>query len=344
MVNIRTALVILNWNGQHLLKRFLPNLIKHTPDTIELVIADNGSTDGSINFLKTNHPDIRIIRMEKNLGFTGGYNKALRQVEADLYILLNSDIEVTENWVEPCLKMFEEHEDLGALQPKIRSLLNREYFEYAGAAGGFIDILGFPFCRGRLFNTLEKDTGQYDEPTEVFWATGAALFVRADLFHGLGGFDSRFFAHMEEIDLCWRIQNHGYKVMYTPDSTVYHLGGGSLPKSNPRKTWYNFRNNLWMLTKLMPAGWFYTLLFPRLLLDLLAAASFLLTGKPKDSIAVLKAHLALFRRLPELRKEYKGNGKRIPALVYRGSIIWDYYIKKKRKYHQIGKKASRANR
>lgn len=344
MGKIRAALVILNWNGQHLLERYLPNVIEHTPNTVDLFVADNGSTDDSIRFLTANYPDIRIIRLEKNLGFAGGYNQALSKIEADIYILLNSDIEVTENWVDPCLKMFEVHENLGALQPKIRSLLNREYFEYAGAAGGFIDILGYPFCRGRLFNTLEKDNGQYDESAEIFWATGAALFVRADLFHDLGGFDRRFFAHMEEVDLCWRIQNKGYKVMYTPDSTVYHLGGGSLPKSNPQKTKYNFRNNLWMLAKLMPAKWFYTLLIPRLLMDLLAAFRFLLTGKPKDSMAVLKAHLAFFRRLPKLRKEFRGCSKKFPALVYQGSIVWDYYIMKKRKYHQIGKKASRANR
>lgn len=344
MENIRAALVILNWNGRHLLERFLPIVRKHTPNRVDLVVADNGSTDDSIGFMKANYPDIRIIRMEKNLGFTGGYNEALRKVEADIYILLNSDIEVTENWLEPCLKMFEDRQDLGALQPKIRSLRNKEYFEYAGAAGGFIDIFGFPFCRGRIFNTLEKDTGQYDKPTEIFWASGAALFVRANLFHEVEGFDRHFFAHMEEIDLCWRIQNKGYKVMYTPESIVFHLGGGSLPKSNPKKTYYNFRNNLWMLSKRMPAKWFYTLLLPRLLLDLLAAVSFLLQGKSKDSIAVLKAHLAFFRRLPELRREDQGSGKKLPATCYRRSIIWDYFVMKKKRFIQIDKKASRANR
>lgn len=343
MKNIQAAVVILNWNGKHLLEQFLPGVVKHTPKNVELIVADNGSTDESVPFLKTNHPDIRIISLKKNLGFAGGYNQALKEVEADIYILLNSDMEITENWMEPCLKMFYEHNDLGALQPKIRSLQNSEYFEYAGAAGGFIDILGFPFCRGRLFNTLEKDTGQYNEPAEIFWATGAALFVRANLFHELGGFDQRFFAHMEEIDLCWRIQNKGYKVMYTPESIVFHLGGGSLPKSNPKKTYYNFRNNLWMLAKLMPARWFYTLIIPRLLMDLLAAASFLLSGKPKDTIAVLKAHLAFFKRLPQLRKEGQGNGNTIHETCYRGSIVWNYYVLRKKRFNQLGKKASSAS-
>ncbi len=344
MGNIQAALVILNWNGRHLLERFLPGIVKYTPDTVEIIIADNASTDDSVAFLKEHYANIRIIRMKENLGYAGGYNHALSQVKADIYILLNSDMEVTEGWVEPCMQMFEEHKDVGALQPKIRSLKKKEYFEYAGAAGGFIDILGFPFCRGRIFTSLEKDTGQFNTPAEIFWATGAALFVRAEVFHKPGGFDPRFFAHMEEIDLCWEIQNMGYKVMYVPDSTVYHLGGGSLPKSNPQKTKYNFRNNLWMLARQLPARWFYTLILPRLLLDILAAMSFLIKGKPGDSLAVLRAHVAFFARLPALRKEKSNRGKNIPKLIYPRSIVWDYFVLGKKHFLQLDRKNSRASR
>ncbi len=257
--------MILNWNGKHLLGRFLPGIIKHTPPEVDIIVADNASQDDSLLFLKEHFPGIRIIEMKENQGFAGGYNKALESVDADYFILLNSDIEVSEAWIEPCISLLDAYPDVAAVQPKIRSLENKAFFEYAGAAGGFLDHFGYPFCRGRIFNHLEKDTGQYDDFGEVFWATGAAMFVRADAFRDAGGFDASFFAHMEEVDLCWRLQNSGYKIFYCPQSVVYHLGGGSLPKANPQKTFYNFRNSLWMLAKQLPPRFFYARLLPRLL-------------------------------------------------------------------------------
>ncbi len=344
MSTLRAALVILNWNGKELLERFLPEIVKYTPENIEVIVADNGSTDESVHFLNEHYPDIRIIKLNKNFGFAGGYNEALRQIEADVYILLNSDIEVTKGWVKPCLRMLADHSDIGALQPKIRSLNNKAYFEHAGAGGGFIDILGYPFCRGRIFNTLEKDTAQYDDSCEVFWASGAALFVKAEAFWEAGGFDTRFFAHMEEIDLCWHMQNLGYKIIYCPNSTVYHLGGGSLPKSNPRKTYYNFRNSLWMLAKLMPTVWFYSIITPRLMLDGLAAISFLFQGKVRDCLAVFRAHLSFFRHFPNMRKNKNGHVRKLPDQVFKGSIVWNYYILGKKTYRRLSKSASIAKR
>ena len=237
------AVVILNWNGKKYLEQFLPSLIEHTGSDAEIVVADNASTDDSLSFLKTNFPSIRVIQNTTNGGFARGYNLALKQVEADYYVLLNSDIEVTANWLKPVISMMEQDEKIGACQPKIRSFHHRNSFEYAGAAGGYIDEYGYPFCRGRLFLTIEEDNGQYDDTVEISWASGACMFVRSRLFHQLGGLDDDFFAHMEEIDFCWRLHNYGYRVMYCPGSTVYHIGGGTLPKASWRKTYFNFRNN-----------------------------------------------------------------------------------------------------
>ncbi|MDF1675256.1 MAG: glycosyltransferase family 2 protein, partial [Vicingaceae bacterium] len=239
------AVVILNWNGKHFLEKFLPSLIEHT-SFAELIVADNCSTDDSLSFLKENFPQIRIITLAENYGFAKGYNEALKQVNSDVYVLLNSDVEVTENWLQPCLEILKKDNDMAACQPKIKAFHQKTYFEYAGAAGGFIDKYGYPFCRGRIFETLEEDNNQYDEEIEIFWATGACLVIRADIYHELNGLDSFFFAHMEEIDLCWRIQNRGKKIKYVPQSTVFHVGGGTLHKSKPQKTFLNFRNNLIM--------------------------------------------------------------------------------------------------
>ncbi len=335
MSKLRTALIILNWNGKHLLERFLPGIIHHTPAKVEIIVADNASSDGSVPYLQEQYPAVRIIGLKKNYGFAGGYNRALQQLDADIFILLNSDMEVTERWVEPAIALLEEHKDVAALQPKIRSLANREYFEHAGAAGGFIDHMGYPFCRGRLFNTLEKDTGQYNDACEIFWASGAAMFIRADAFKKAGGFDERYFAHMEEIELCWRLQNMGRKIMYCPASVVYHLGGGSLPKENPRKTFYNFRNSLWMITRHLPAAHFYKLIIPRLLMDWLASLQFLLTGKCHDSMAVIKAHFAFALRLFALRKEGKTIRQQLPAIIYRRSIVWQYFVMGKRRFSDL---------
>ena len=240
----QTAVVILNWNGRQHLEQFLPSVVEHTPQQVRIVVADNGSTDDSIAFIEQTYPDIDIIRLDKNYGFAEGYNRALERVDAEFFILLNSDVEVTAGWVEPLVATLTNHRTVAAVAPKLRSYGHREYFEYAGAAGGYIDILGYPFCRGRILSTLEKDCGQYDSAQEVFWASGAAFCCRADVFRMLGGFDADFFAHMEEIDLCWRMQLAGYKVMVEPHSVVYHLGGGTMPNESPRKLYLNYRNNL----------------------------------------------------------------------------------------------------
>ncbi len=344
MGNLRTALVILNWNGRHLLQRFLPGIIKHTPANVEIIIADNASHDDSVPFLEEHYPSIRTICMQENLGFAGGYNEALKHVDADIFVLLNSDMEVSELWMEAGLALLETNPNIAALQPKIRSLENKEYFEYAGAAGGFLDHLGYPFCRGRIFNSIERDSGQYDDVCEVFWASGAAMFIRAEAFRQAGGFDARFFAHMEEVELCWRLQNMGHKIMYCPQSVVFHLGGGSLPKSNPKKTFYNFRNSLWMLAKQLPAGRFYGWILPRLLLDVIALLKFLFQGKFNDSMAVIKAHMAFFLHIQHMRQNTTGQQRTLPELLYKKSIVLEYYLRGKKLFPQLDLRASSAKR
>lgn len=329
----KIAIVILNWNGKGFLEKFLPSVIKFSQNA-EIIIADNCSTDNSIDFLIANYPEIRIIKLKENYGFAKGYNEALKEVNATYFVLLNSDVEVTENWLNPCIKLLESDAFIGACQPKIKAYHNKEYFEYAGAAGGFIDKYGYPFCRGRIFDTLEKDTSQYDNETEVFWASGACLFVKSSVFSQLGGFDATFFAHMEEIDLCWRMQHLGYKVMFTHLSTVYHVGGGTLNKTNPRKTFLNFRNNLLMLYKNLPKQKRFSIILIRLLLDGIAGIKFLVEGKPKHTLAVIKAHFAFYK----LRHAYPS--KNIPCLNLKGyynkNILVSYYLKKQRLFSKIG--------
>ena len=248
-MSVRIAVVILNWNGRHFLEKFLPDVIRFSSDDASVVVADNASTDDSVEYLKKNFPSVRIILNEKNEGFTGGYNRALEKVEAEFYVLLNSDVEVTQDWLKPLLRLMDANKKIAACQPKILSYHEKDKFEYAGAGGGFIDKNGYPFCRGRIFSELETDHHQFDDERPVFWATGACMFVRASVYHELKGLDENFFAHMEEIDLCWRMQRAGYEVYYCGKSTVYHVGGGTLPKNNPRKTYLNFRNNLITFTK-----------------------------------------------------------------------------------------------
>lgn len=344
MGNPALALVILNWNGKDLLKRFLPSVVRCTPATVEIIVADNGSTDGSAEFVSTNFPQIRIIRLDKNNGFAGGYNKALEEVNADYYILLNSDVEVTAGWVNPCVELLEQRKDIAAVQPKIRSLNKPDFFEYAGAAGGYIDYLGYPFCRGRVFNTLEKDTEQYNDPAEIFWSSGAAMFIRASCFHRAGGFDARFFAHMEEIDLCWRLQNMGYGILSCPTSVVFHMGGASLSSSNPRKTYLNFRNNLWMLAKNLSTGRFIKTMAVRIMLDNVAACAFLLKGKFRDSFAVTRAHLSLIRNYRRMRQSRIPSGRDLPDTVFRKSIVVQYYLRGKKYFSDLRFKASTASK
>ncbi|MGB5554691.1 MAG: glycosyltransferase family 2 protein, partial [Flavobacteriaceae bacterium] len=271
---MQIAIVILNWNGEVLLERYLPSVVRFSEEA-KIYVADNASTDNSVAFLKENYPDITIIQNDINGGFAKGYNDALQHVQEDIYCLLNSDVEVTQSWIPPIIEVFNKFDQAAIVQPKIMDLLKKDHFEYAGAAGGFLDQLGYPFCRGRIFQSLEKDEGQYNDTTEIFWATGACMFIKKEVFHSLGGFDEDYFAHQEEVDLCWRAKNHGHKVYYTGNSKVFHLGGSTLSNMNPQKTYLNFRNSLYSITKNLPRRKAFLIIFMRLLLDGVAAIRFI---------------------------------------------------------------------
>jgi GT2 family glycosyltransferase len=337
MPHIKTAIVILNWNGKTFLEKFLPFLIKYNSPDAEIIVADNASADDSVSFLGSNYPQLRIIKNSENGGFAKGYNDALKQVDAEYYILLNSDIEVTENWIDPVIKLMDADKNIAACQPKIISYKNRDEFEYAGAAGGYIDKYGYPFCRGRIFQSLEKDKKQFDDAIEIFWATGACMFVRAELFHKLSGFDNDFFAHMEEIDFCWRLKNEGFKIMYCPSSTIYHIGGGTLPKNNPRKTYLNFRNNFFLLYKNLPSNRLFPVFFVRLFLDGIAGVKFLFEGDFKDVMAVTRAHFSFYCSLRKLNRKRKQIKHSEVSCIYKRSIVFDHYINKKKSFQQIDK-------
>ncbi len=330
---MQTAVVILNWNGVGYLRQYLPSVLQNTPAEVRIVVADNGSTDASVEFVEHYYPDVEIVRLDRNYGFAEGYNRALREVEADYYVLLNSDVEVTPHWIEPLLAMLNTDEKVAAVAPKLLSFTEPTRFEYAGAAGGFIDFLGYPFCRGRILSTTEQDCGQYDTPREVFWASGAAFCCRAEVFHSLGGFDGDFFAHMEEIDLCWRMQLAGYKVMCEPRSVVYHLGGGTLPNESPRKLYLNYRNNLSMLFKCAPAWQRCVVAVARPAADMLSALIYLLKGQPSLASATLHAYwdfLRLHRSLAKKRHAVRTSRKAESRQIYGGSIILRYALGKKR--------------
>ncbi len=327
---IETAVVILNWNGLVHLRNYIPALVDRTRDEgAFIVVADNGSTDGSVEWLRSEYPGIRIITFDTNHGFTGGYNRALRQIEADYYVLLNSDVEVSRGWLTPLVGFMEEHPQAGICQPKIKAIHDRDSFEYAGAAGGFIDRFGYPFCRGRILGHIEKDCGQYDTPMEVFWASGACLVIRSSLYHHLGGLDETFFAHMEEIDLCWRAKLLGYQVWAIPASTVWHFGGGALEQGSPRKLYLNFRNNLLMLHKNLPSSIRRRRIFTRMCMDALSAAIYLLTGKSACFKAVISAHRD-FRRLRDNVEVSVFEGEACNRGLYDGSIIFRYCLSRGR--------------
>jgi GT2 family glycosyltransferase len=331
----KTAVVILNWNGREFLEKFLPPLLQFSSNVAEIIIADNASTDTSIEYIEQNFPSIRIIKNRENGGFAKGYNDALKQVDAEFYILLNSDIEVTENWIPPVIKMMEKDPKIAACQPKIRSYHNPEFFEYAGAAGGFIDKFGYPFCRGRIFQSIENDHGQYDQDVEIFWATGACLFVRSDIYHKFDGLDSDFFAHMEEIDFCWRVKNSGYKIAVCHESTVYHVGGGTLPKRSAFKTYLNIRNNIIMLYKNLPANKLFAVLFVRSFLDMIASFKFLVDGGWKDFLAVFRAYLSFYRRFSKHRpKRKKIDQKKVPH-IYKGNIVFKHYLGRVKRFSDL---------
>lgn len=321
---MKLAIVILNWNGSKLLKEYLPKVVAYSKNA-SIFVIDNASTDNSLEVLALDFPEIQVISNKENLGFAGGYNEGLKRIDADIFCLLNSDVEVTPNWTEPILTTFQSNQDIAIAQPKILDLKNREYFEYAGAGGGFIDKLGYPFCRGRIFQSLEKDSGQYDDITEVFWATGACMFVKKEVFDDLKGFDSSYFAHQEEIDLCWRAKNAGHKVYYIGKSHVFHLGGSTLKNSNPNKTFLNFRNSLYSLTKNLPPKDAFQLIFKRLLLDGVAVAHFVVQFKFRHSFAILRAHFSFYRNFSTVfRKREKANF--ILNYYTVKSIVWSHFV------------------
>ncbi len=334
----KVAVVILNWNGRFFLEKFFPSVYNSTYPNVEFVLGDNASTDDSVDFIRKNYPNVTIIGNETNYGYAGGYNKILAQVGADYFILLNSDVEVTAGWIEPIIALMEQ-EDYAVVQPKIRSYHQKTHFEHAGAAGGFIDTFGYPFCRGRILNICEEDHGQYDQNTEIFWASGAALCIKSSAWREVNGFDADFFAHMEEIDLCWRLKKRGYKIGYTYESTVYHVGGGTLPTSNPRKTYLNFRNNLIMLQKNLPFWQAIGVIFCRFWLDLIALIRFLFEGKKKDAWAVSRAHQYFcLKFFQNAKKRERATARENKKGKYKKCIIWDFYINKIHKYLDLNEK------
>jgi GT2 family glycosyltransferase len=340
MSNPKIAIVILNWNGAKLLEQFLPSVIEFSKgDFTEIIVADNGSTDESFSLLTKQFPEVKALDMKQNFGFARGYNEALKQIEADYFVILNSDVEVTKNWLESPIRLMEADHSIAAVQPKILSYHQKTHFEYAGAAGGFIDRFGYPFCRGRIFNEVEADNSQYNDTTDIFWATGACMFIRSGLFHEVGGFDADFWAHMEEIDLCWRLKNRGYRVVFTPESTVYHVGGGTLSYDNPQKLFLNFRNNLWLLYKNLPGNQLFYILSVRMILDAVAAFKLLAEFNFNGIRSVLKAHYHFYRSLPGLHRKRKWAQKtgqfRLPAEKLHRSIVFQFYVRKRKRYSEI---------
>jgi GT2 family glycosyltransferase len=333
------AVVILNWNGRNFLESFLPSVIASTYPGLEIIVADNASTDQSIAFLQSNYPSVTIIQNDQNYGFAEGYNKVIGLLEFDYFILLNSDVEVSPNWIEPVIDLMESDLNIAVAQPKILSHSKRNYFEYAGAAGGYLDVLGYSFCRGRIFDTVEEDLKQYDDPSEIFWASGAAFFIKRNYWIESGGFDPDFFAHMEEIDLCWRLKNLGYKIVICPKSTVFHVGGGTLNAESPFKTYLNFRNNLVLLQKNLSFGKAFLIISIRFFLDLLSLIKYLFDGKPRNAMAISKAHFYFFAHLfKNIKKACKINNSKFNAAgLYRGSIVLEYFIRKKKTFDSLKK-------
>ena len=330
----KIAIVILNWNGEKLLPQFLPSVLQHSAiEGAEVIVADNASEDGSLKVMQQDFPEVRCIVLNKNYGFAEGYNQALKEIEAAYYLLLNSDVEVSPRWLEPMLSYMDSHQDVAACGPKIKDYKKKTHFEYAGAAGGFLDQYGFPFCRGRIFDVIEEDKGQYNDEKEVVWVSGCALMVRAKNYWEVGGLDKDFFAHMEEIDLCWRFNNRGYKVVYVPQSEIFHVGGASLSSSSPRKTYLNFRNSLLMLYKNTPNKRLKKILKRRRRLDFIAALKFLLGEGPAHYEAVFEAHQDFQKLIPKFETKRRENIEKtvkFTTLVYPKSLVWMFYAKGKK--------------
>jgi GT2 family glycosyltransferase len=338
-VRSKVAVVILNWNGLALLKEYLPSVVNTVPDYAKVVLLDNASSDESLQFVKSDYPGIQIIQNEENYGFALGYNKGLKYVDAEYFVLLNSDIECAKDWIQPIINFMDDHQEVGACQPKIVDHKNQELFEYAGASGGHLDALGFPFCRGRVFNELESDKGQYDDNSKIFWATGACLFIRSSVFNDLKGFDADFFAHMEEIDLCWRIHRAGHEIYCIPESKVFHLGGGTLKKLNPRKTYLNFRNNLIMILKNNRRKYFFVTIFLKLIFDGIAGVKFLFEGSPLHTWSVFKAHFYVYGNIGSILRKRNALKKIYPKTiihpVFPKSIVISHYLLGKKTFQEL---------
>jgi GT2 family glycosyltransferase len=331
---VKTAIVILNWNGQQLLEQFLPSVVNFSSELAKIYIADNASTDASIKYVKKFYPSIKIIENTANEGYAKGYNDALAFIEADIYCLLNSDIEVTKDWLKPVLEVFKREDNTAIIQPKLLNFKDQTKFEYAGGAGGFLDIYGYPYCRGRVFNDLETDNGQFNDVSDIFWASGACLFIRSKIYHQLDGLDEDYFAHQEEIDLCWRTQNIGYKVKYVGTSTVFHVGGATLQEKNPQKTYLNFRNSLFNVVKNVPKKWFLFVVFSRLILDGIAGIKFLIELRPVHTFAILRAHISFYKNFFKFLAKRKKLQKKQDYNLHT-SIVWQYFILGRKKFKDL---------
>lgn len=331
---MKTAIVILNWNGQKLLEQFLPSIVNFSANEAEIYVADNASTDSSINYIKEFYPAVKIVQNFVNGGYAKGYNDVLQSIKADIYCLINSDVEVTENWLSPIIDVFKSDEKTAIIQPKILDYKDKTKFEYAGAAGGFVDLYGYPYCRGRVFNHLEKDNNQFNDISEIFWASGACFFIRSKVYHQLNGFDEDYFAHQEEIDLCWRTQNIGYKVKYVGNSTVFHVGGATLQETNPHKTYLNFRNSLLNVVKNVPKKWFLFVVFSRLILDGIAGIKFMIELRPIHTWSIVKAHLSFYKNffkfLGKRRKLQKKQDYNLHT-----SVVWQYFLLGRKKFENL---------
>jgi len=331
---VKIAIVILNWNGQKLLEQFLPSIVNFSLQEATIYLADNASTDSSIRYVKEFFPAVIILENTINGGYAKGYNDALRSIDADIYCLLNSDIEVTENWLKPIIKVFKSDKKTAIIQPKLLDFKDKTKFEYAGAAGGFIDLFGYPYCRGRIFNHLETDKAQFNDETDIFWASGACLFIRSNVYHLLDGLDEDYFAHQEEIDLCWRAKNYGYKIKYVGASTVYHIGGATLQETNPQKTFLNFRNSLFNILKNIPKKLLLYVLFSRLILDGIAGIKFILELRPVHTLAILKAHLSFYNNFFKILEKRRKLNKNQEYKLF-NSIVWQHFVLGRKKFKDL---------
>ena len=331
---MKIAIIILNWNGQKLLAQFLPSIVNFSSQKAAIYIADNASTDGSIAYVQEFFPTIKIVENATNAGYAKGYNDALQMIDADIYCLLNSDVEVTENWLDPIINVFKKDDKTAIIQPKLLDFKDKTKFEYAGAGGGFVDLYGYPFCRGRIFNHLETDQGQFNDEADIFWASGACLFIRSEIYHQLEGFDEDYFAHQEEIDLCWRTQNIGYNVKYIGTATVYHVGGATLQETNPQKTYLNFRNSLLNVLKNVPKKWLVFVVFSRLLLDGVAGVKFIIELRPIHTWAILKAHLSFYKNFYKFLKKRKKLSKKL-AYNQHTCIVWQHFALRRKAFKDL---------